>query len=49
MPITKMPNGDYKATYDGQTRIFKTLKKAKDGGSKFKSNPHKKKSSKISY
>ena len=49
MPITKMPNGNYKATYDGQTRIFKTLKKAKDWASKFKSNPHKKKSSKISY
>jgi len=49
MAITKMPNGSYKAIYGGKTRIFKTLKKAKEWAAKFKSNPHKKKSSKISY
>jgi len=52
MAITKMPDGSYKAIYGGKTRIFKTLKKAKEWkewAAKFKSNPHKKKSSKISY
>ena len=49
MPITKMPNGSYKAIYGGKTRIFKKLNKAKEWAAKFTSNPHKKKSSKISY
>jgi len=49
MPITKMPNGSYKAIYGGKTRIFKKLNEAKEWAATFKSNPHKKKSSKISY
>ena len=45
MAITKLPDGSYKASYDGQTKIFKTMKKAKEWAAKFKSNPHKKKMS----
>ena len=48
MPITKMPNGNYKATYGGKTKVFKTLNKAKEWAAKFKSNPNKK-SRKYSY
>ena len=48
MPITKMPNGSYKATYGGQSRIFKTLNQAKKWASKFTGN-RKKTSRKMSY
>ena len=44
-----MHDGSYKAIYGGKTRIFKSLKKAKEWAAKLTSNPHKKKTSKISY
>ena len=48
MPIMKMADGTYKATYGGQSRIFKTLNQAKKWASKFTGN-RKKTSRKMSY